>query len=125
MSHLPANSTFFTMIRVIAPTGKMFTDGTDIGRHVFFTFTKLDKCLRQSGKITGTKYMKKTSKGIKYQVRGIIFEVRTYFLFVVAVPTEPRGQTTNTMRIIGNFHFAPTLCFKARLSAKLIRKLLF
>ena len=65
MSHLPANSTFFTMIRVIAPTGKMFTDGTDIGRHVFFTFTKLDKCLRQSGKITGTKYMKKNIQGNK------------------------------------------------------------
>ena len=37
---LPANSTFFTTIRVFVPTGKMFTDGTDIGTHVLFTFRK-------------------------------------------------------------------------------------
>ena len=38
---LPANSTFFTMIRFLVHTGKMFTDGTDTSRHVFLTLKKL------------------------------------------------------------------------------------
>ena len=47
---LPANSTFFTMIRFLVHTGKMFTDGTDISRHVFFTLTKLGTDFANLGK---------------------------------------------------------------------------
>ena len=47
---LPANSTFFTRIRVLVHTGKIFTDDTEISRHVFSTFKKLGNVFANLGK---------------------------------------------------------------------------
>ena len=39
--HLPANVTFFPMIRILVHANEMFTDGAEINRHFSSTLKKL------------------------------------------------------------------------------------